>query len=150
MVEKLQVIPAAGVLSTIAFAACLVGQVSGQATPPTGDFTNAATADVRDAQGVVVLGGQFAMADEEDDDIERKATLVATGVDTDAAGEAEVEFSKAAPARQEIEFSVRNLQPGVVFTFAIDGTDIATVTADRRGRAEIELEVQTTGTPATR
>ena len=35
-----------------------------------------------------------------------KAVLKPTGVDADAAGEAEVEFSKAAPATQEIEFFV--------------------------------------------
>jgi hypothetical protein len=61
----------------------------------------------------------------QDDEIERKATLEPAGADTDAAGEAEVEFAKAAPASQEVEFSVRNVEPGVTFTFAIDGTDVA-------------------------
>ena len=47
--------------------------------------------------------------DEEDDDIERKAPLQSTGIDADALGEADVEFTKDAPSDQEVEFSVRNL-----------------------------------------
>ena len=43
---------------------------------------------------------QFAVAEEEDDDIERRRRC-ATGVDGDAAGEAEVEFAKAAPRRRK-------------------------------------------------
>ena len=76
-------------------------QINGQSTTPTGDYTNASVAEVRDAQGQIVLRGQFAVAEEEDDDIERKVALEQTGVDADAAGEAEVEFAKAAPTVQE-------------------------------------------------
>jgi hypothetical protein len=142
MADKHQVIPAAGLLAAVAAAMYMVVRLDGQATPPTGNFTNAALAEVKDAQGLAVLRGQFIVADENDDDIERKAILEQTGVDTDAAGEAEVEFAKTSPANQEIEFSVRNLQPGAVFVFAIDGIDIATATADRGGQAEVELEVR--------
>jgi hypothetical protein len=146
MKDKRQAIPLVGLLATVAVAVYMVAQLNSQGGPPTGDFTNAATAEVRDAQGQVVLRGQFVLGDEEDDDIERKATLEPTGVDADAAGEAEVEFSKTAPAIQEVEFSVRNLQPGIAFTFVIDGVDVATATADRRGRAEVELDVRLPGT----
>ena len=91
------------------------GQLDGQqTTAQPADYTNAVFAEVRDAQGLIVLRGQFALADEEDDDIERKATLEPTGVDADAAGEAEVEF-----AAQEVEFAARNLQAGATFTFVI-------------------------------
>ena len=79
-----------------------------------------------------------------------KRALQPTGVDADAAGDAEVEFAKAAPTKQEIEFSVRNLQAGVAFTFVIDGIDVATATADRRGRAEVEVDVPLPGTTASR
>jgi hypothetical protein len=145
-----QAIPIAGLFGTMALAAYMVVQLSGQARARIGDFTNAATAEVRDAQGQVVLRGPFVLADEEDDDIERKTALEPTGVDADAAGEAEVEFSKEAPAEQDVEFSVRNLQAGAVFTFVIDGVDLATATADRRGRAEVELDVRTAGATASR
>ena len=150
MNNKRQAISIIGLLATIAAADYMVVQLNGQERAPAGDFTNAATAEVRDPQGQAVLRGQFVLADEEDDDVEKKATLQPTGVDADAAGEAEVEFAKAAPTKQEIEFSVRNLQAGVAFTFVIDGIDVATATADRRGRAEVEVDVPLPGTTASR
>jgi hypothetical protein len=145
-----QAIPLTGLLATMAVAVYMVVQLSGQERRPPADFTNAATAEVRDPQGQVVLRGQFVLGEEEDDDIERRATLEPTGVDTDAGGEAEVEFAKAGPTKQEIEFSVRNLQAGVAFTFVIDGIDVATGTADRRGRVEVEVDVPLPGTTASR
>jgi len=150
MSQTRQIIPAAGLLATMAAAVYMVVQLSAQTATASADFTNAALAEVRDAQGQVLLRGQFQLADEEDDDIERKAVLAATGVDADAGGEAEVEFSKDAPATQEVEFSVRNIPPGAVLTFAIDGTDVATATVDARGRAGIELDVRMPGTAAAR
>jgi hypothetical protein len=150
MKDKRQMIPAAGLLATFAAAAYMVAQLSGQTTGQAADFTNAALAEVRDAQGYIVLSGQFQLADEEDDDVERKAVLAPTGVDADATGEAEIEFSKAAPAKQEVEFSVRNVPAGAVLTFVIDGTDVATATVDTRGRAEVELDVRMPGTSASR
>jgi hypothetical protein len=128
----------------------MVVQLSGQATSPTGDFTIAAIAEVRDAQGQVILSGPFQLVEEDDDDVERKATLAATGSETDATGEAEVEFSKAAPAEQEIEFSVRNVAAGAKSTFVIDGTEVATATANGRGRAEVELDVRMPGAAGSR
>jgi hypothetical protein len=149
MSDKRQLIPIAGLLATMALAVYMVVQLSGQAAGA-GNFTNAAVAEVRNAQGQVVLHGQFIMSDEEDDDIERKAALTPTGVDSDAAGEAEVEFPKAAPTTQEIEFSVRGLQAGATFTFVIDGQEVATATTDREGTAEVELDVRIPATSASR
>ena len=150
MFERRQIIPAAGLLATMAAAVYMVVQLSAQTATPSADFTNAALAEVRDAQGQVLLRGQFQLADEEDDDIERKAVLAPTGVDADAGGDAEVEFSKNAPATQEVEFSVRNISPGAVLTFTIDGVDVATATVDARGRAGIERDVRTPGAAASR
>jgi hypothetical protein len=146
MRDKRQIIPAAGLLATMAIAAYMVSQLNGQGTAGPADFSNAVIAEVRDAQGQVVLTGQFMPVEEEDDDVERRAVLGSTGVDADAAGEAEVEFSKTAPANQEVEFSVRNVGAGMVLTFVIDGADVATATADGRGRAEVELDVAMPGT----
>jgi len=151
MKDKRQMIPIAGLLATMAVAAYMVVQLNGQAaTAVTGNFTNAAAAEVRDAQGRVVLHGPFAAVEEDDDDVERKATLKPTGVDADAAGEAEVEFAKGTPADQEIEFSVTGMQPGATFTFVIDGQEVATATADKKGEAEIELDVKIPGVAASR
>ena len=150
MSDKRQIVPAAGLLVTISLAVYMAAQLNSQTPATTADLTNAVTAEVRDAQGQVLLRGQFVQVDEEDDDIERRAKLEPTGIVADASGEAEVEYAKAAPAKQEVEFSVRNLPPGVVLTFVIDGTEVATATADRRGRSEVELDVQFPGTPARR
>jgi hypothetical protein len=138
-------IPVVGLLATMAFAAYMVVQLSGQTTTVTGDFTNAATAEVRDAQGQVILSGPFQLVEEDDDDVERKAALAAIGSDADATGEAEIEFNKAAPAVQEVEFSVRNVAAGAVLTFVIDGTQVGTATANARGRAEFEIDVRMPG-----
>jgi len=149
MMDNRQVIPIAGLFATMAIAAYMVVQLDGQATTAvSADFTNAAIAEVRNADGQVVLQGQFVLAEEDDDDAERKATLKPTGVDADAAGEAEVEFARSAPATQEIEFSVRGLEAGATVTFVIDGQDVATATTDRRGRAEVELDVKMPGASA--
>ena len=59
MNDKRQAIPIVGLLATIAAAVYMVVQLNGQERVPAGDFTNAATAEVRDAQGQVVLRGQF-------------------------------------------------------------------------------------------
>jgi hypothetical protein len=150
MKNRRQIISVAGLLATMAAAVYMVVQLNAQTSAPAGDFTNAAIAEVRDAQGQVLLRGSFQQADEEDDDIERKAVLAVAGADADARGEAEVEFSKNAPAKQEVEFSVRNVAPGTVLTFAIDGVDVATATADGRGQAEVELDVPMPGTAAAR
>lgn len=149
--DKRQMIPAGGLLATVAAAAYMVVQLNGQAGQPTADLTNAALAEVRNAQGQVILSGQFQLVEEEDDDdVERKATLAPTGVDADATGEAEVEFSKTAPSEQEVEFSVQNVAAGAVLTFVIDGTQVATATADQRGRAEVDLDVRMPGATASR
>ena len=128
----------------IAFAMLIVVVPLGAQAPPSAaaDFTNAVLAEVRNAQGQVVLTGKFVVNEEDDDDIERKAPLAATTVDADATGEAEVEFSGSGnERRQEVEFSAKNLQPGGVYTFVIDGKVVATVTADSRGRAAHERDV---------
>lgn len=143
MSDKRQWIPLGGLLATIGIVIYTVVRLYAQGgTPPTGDFTNAAVAEVRDARGQVLLRGQFVLVEEPDDDIERKAVLQPAGEDPDATGEAEVEFSKASPIEQEIEFLVKNVAPGTRVTFVIDGKEIATVTADRNGTAEFEDDVE--------
>ena len=120
MKNRVQLIPIVRLLAAVGVVGYMVVQLDGQqTTAQPADYTNAVFAEVRDAQGLIVLRGQFALADEEDDDIERKATLEPTGVDADAAGEAEVEFARASPAAQEVEFAARNLQAGATFTFVI-------------------------------
>ena len=151
MNAKRQIIPLAGLLTTMAFAAYMVVQMHGQGTTLTADFSGAAVAEVRDAQGQVLLRGTFATTDEADDDIERRAVLAPdTGGPAAGRGEAEVEIARNDRAKQEVEFSVENLAPSIALIFSIDGVQVATATADDRGRAEIELDVAMPGAAAPR
>ena len=146
MTDKRQLIPLGGLAAIMALVVYAVVQLGAQgAAAVTGDFRNAVTAEVRDQGNQVILRGQFALAEEEDNDTERKAKLESTGVDADAAGEAEIEFDTDAPGVQEVEFSVRNLEPGTALTFVIDGTTVATATAGKKGEAEVELDVKLPG-----
>jgi hypothetical protein len=140
-----QWIPIGGLLVTVAVAGYMAAQLYAQTTAPSADFTQAAVAQVRDAKGQIVLSGQFTAPVEEDGGLERVAVLVPSGVDADAKGEAEVEYARTAPREQEVEFSIENVEAGAAFTFVIDGTVVATATADRDGRAEAELNVRMPG-----
>jgi hypothetical protein len=142
-----QSVAVAGLLATMGAAAYMVVQVAAQSPAAvTGDFRNAAVAEIRDAQSRTVLQGQFAAAvedDEDDDDAERKAPLKPMGTEGGPSGEAEVEYAKTGTVTtQEVEFSAKGLQANAAYTFLIDGQTIATVTADGRGRAHTELEVK--------
>jgi uncharacterized protein (DUF1330 family) len=137
-----QAISIAGLVVTMIAAAYMVARMDAQGSGAVGDFTKAAQAEVRDAQGQVLLRGTFVLEEEEDDDTERKAVLQPAGADAAAAGEAEVEYAVASAASQEVEFSVRGLQPGTAVTFVIDGVAVATATTDDRGRASVELDVK--------
>ena len=147
MGEKRQIIPLAGLAATMAIAAYMVVQMHGQAAL-SGDFSNAAVAEVRDAQGQVVLRGDFALTDEADDDVERRAVLAPLDGARGASGEAEVEISRNDASVQEVEFSVIGLAPDTALSFTIDGVQVAQATTDARGQAEVELDVATPATGA--
>jgi hypothetical protein len=147
--DRRQWIPVGGLFATMAVASYMVVQLHAQAVAPT-DLTDALNAEVHDAQGQVVLQGQFMAPVDEDGGVERRATLMPTGVDADAAGDAEVEFDRTNPTEQEVEFSVSRVQPGATYTFVIDGTTVGTATANRRGNAELELDIRMPGASASR
>lgn len=133
-------------LSAIAVAAAAGIYLNAQGAPQLqADFTNAAVAEVRDAQGAVVLRGDFVRNDEDDDDIERKAALKAAGPDADATGDAEVEFPKTDVVVQEVEFSVKNLTPGATYAFVIDGKTVTTARTGKDGGASVDVDVKMPG-----
>lgn len=150
MKDRHQIIPIAGLVATFAMSIYMVVQLHAQVAAGVGDFTNAQLAEVHDAQGQLLLRGQFTVVEDEDGDVERKARLEPAGPDADAAGEAEVEISNDGSSTQEVEFSVRNLQPSVTVTFLIDGQEISRATVDRRGRADVELDIARPGAAASR
>jgi hypothetical protein len=144
---KLQIAAGVGLVATILAAAVTVVQLRGEPAPQiTGDFRNAAVAEVHDAQGQVLLRGDFALVDADDaGEVERHATLTAVAQHVTATGEAEVEYQSDKPTEQEVELNVSGLSEGTAITFVIDGQRVATATANRRGGVEIELAVK--GTP---
>ncbi len=131
-------------LAVLALAVCLTGLLQAQAQEPElrADFTNAAIAEVRDAQGAVVLRGEFVLNEEDDDDTERKAVLKAAGPVAEAVGEAEVEFPRTGDIVQEIEFSVKHLTPRAKYTFVIDGQAVTTAATGGDGSGSVELKVK--------
>jgi hypothetical protein len=150
MIDRGQTLPVAGLLATIIAATYLVVQLHAQPTEPI-DLRNVATAELRDAQGQVVLSGPFRLDDEDDaDEVERKAALQPTGSDPDASGVAEVEFVRERPVEQEVEFSGRNLQPGASYTLVLDGRDVITGVARRDGDLDLERDVPIPGARAAR
>lgn len=137
-----------GMLATMAIAVVMIVQLGAQrAAQGIGDFRNAQTAEIRDAQGAVLLRGTFVVEEQdsgEEGEIERKAALVAASGGA-MTGEAEVEYQKDAPGVQEVEFTVIGVPAGAVVTLVIDGKTVTTATADSNGKAEAEVEVKAAG-----
>ncbi|HEX6162707.1 MAG TPA: hypothetical protein VFZ31_05050 [Vicinamibacterales bacterium] len=135
-------IAAAGLVATAAFAVAMVINISGnQVANVSGDFRNAATAEIRDAQGRVLLRGTLPPVTGDQDDVERQVTLTATPEGGQAAGTAEIEFSKAEPTTQEIEFEATGLPARAIVTLVLDGKDVISAAADDKGRADAEFDV---------
>jgi hypothetical protein len=149
MLTARKAVPAAVIVTVIALTGYVVARFNGQEAIQSADFRNAATAEIRDATGKVVLRGTFKLVEEEDDDIERKAALAFT-TGGEVMGEAEVEFATEMPADQEVEFAARGLTVGATYTLIVDGRQVASVVANRRGRIAIELEVPLPGTASSR
>ena len=144
MSDRRQWVPLAGLFGTLAVAVYMVVQLDAQNATSAVTVTNPVMAELKDAQGQIVLQGQFGAAGEDDDDdhSDREAPLTATGVDADAAGEAEIEVSKASGALQEVEVEARGLTSGAAFTLVIDGREVARGIADARGRLDVEQKVE--------
>jgi hypothetical protein len=138
---KVQTLSVAGLVAIIAATSIAVVQLSGQqATPLTGDFRNAAVAEVHDGQGHVLLRGSFAAVDTDDEgEVERLAPLTPASPEVKASGEAEVEYQTDAPGEQEVEFTLKGLAPEAEVALLIDGQRVATAKADTRGRISVEL-----------
>ena len=134
----------AAAIVTIAIVAVTAVQLSGQrAAQVTGDFRNAATAEVVDAQGQPLLRGSFEAVDGGDKgEVERLAKLAPVVAGSTASGEAEVEYQVDDPATQEIELQATGMPAGAQASLVIDGTTIATATANKSGKVEVELKVR--------
>jgi hypothetical protein len=147
MLTARKAVPAVVIAAVIAVTGYAVARFNRPQAVQSADFRNAATAEIRDSTGKVVLHGTFMLVEEEDDDIERKAALAPTA-GGEVMGEAEVEFATEMPADQEVEFAARGLTVGALYTLIVDGREIASVAADPRGRIGIELNVPLPGAPS--
>jgi hypothetical protein len=146
--NKVPKIAAAGLALTAAVSVAMVISLSGnQLASVSGDFRNATTAEIRDAQGKVLLRGMFAAARQDADNLERQATLTPTPEGGQASGEAELEYSKSEPNTQEIEFEVSGVPARAIVTLVLDGRDVISATADDKGRADAEFDVPIVPTP---
>jgi hypothetical protein len=141
--KSVQALTIAGLVTTMAFAVFSIVELQGKpAAQITGDFRNAAIAQVRDAQGQTLLQGNFVVVDSDDaGEVERLAKLEAPNASVTAKGEAEVEYETDKPTVQEVELKVSGLAAGAVITFVIDGTTVTTATADNGGRIDVEIAV---------
>jgi hypothetical protein len=138
---------AAGAIVAAAIVAVAADQLYGmRGSQVVGDFRNAAAAEVVDAQGQPLLRGSFAPVDGDDEgEVERLAKLSPVTAGSTAAGEAEVEYQTEAPDTQEIELSATGISAGAQVSLVIDGTKVATATADAKGTVDVEIEARAGG-----
>lgn len=142
MKDNVQLGSIAGLVGVMLFAGIAAALTGQSHTQVSGDFRNAAVAEVQDTSGRVLLQGTFVAADADDGEVERTATLAAASGDVQASGEAEVEYAEANPAEQEVEFSLNGFAADTEVVLLIDGQRVAAAKADTRGRVEVELTVR--------
>lgn len=120
------------------------GEIYGENAPKvSGDFRNAATAEVQDAQGQPMLRGSFEpVQDGDKGEVERLAKLAPVTPGSNATGEAEVEYQTDNPSKQEIELKATGVAAGTKVSLVIDGTTVASATADKDGTVELEVETK--------
>ena len=148
MNTRMDRIGAGGLVITVAVAIAMVVHLNGQVSQVSGDFRNAVTAEVRDAQGAVLLRGTFAaVGGDSDSEVERQATLASTEAGATATGDAEVEYEKDQPHVQEVEFNVTGVPARAVLTLVLDGTTVLSATANDKGEAEAEVQVSVAPRP---
>jgi hypothetical protein len=136
----------AAIGGVLAMALAVVAIVQAGSSPViqiSGDLKNAAVAEVHDAQGQVLLRGNFVPVDADDEgEVERLAALSATAPGVTGSGEAEVEYQTDTPDVQEVELALAGMTPGVEVALVIDGARITSAKADSKGRVEVEIEVR--------
>lgn len=106
-----------------------------------GDLGSATVVEIRNANGAVVLSGEFRSRVDSLGNTEKDAELKNQRGD-EVIGEVEIELP--APGRDhvrpELEVDVINLQPRQVHTVVINDRIVGTFTTDDRGSADLELQ----------
>ena len=134
----------AGLVAVAGLATVAVVQSSGQQQSAiTGDFRNAATAEVHDAQGNVIATGTFAPVESEDaGEVERLAPLTSAASGGTATGEVEVEYVADKPTEQEVELTLTGAAAGSEVTLIVDGQRVLTAKAGKNGKVDAEVIVK--------
>jgi hypothetical protein len=140
MILLLVVMLVTGGIASVWLADTIAAQSNESSLPEdVGDLSNATTVEVKDSTGTVVLKGHFVDSPEDDDDVERKATLTGSGATANATGAAEIEVSRNNNLLdQEVEVSVSNLAPAATYTVFVDATQLGTFQTNKNGKAEME------------
>lgn len=94
---------------------------------------------------IQTLTGQVLLDGWLENNVEQEILLTATGIDADARGEAEIEFEKEAngSVEQEFEVEVKNLAANTSFRLFVNGSEVAILTTNSSGEAEIEFSSNT-------
>ena len=139
--SKVERASVAGLFAIAVLATVAVVQSSGeQAAAITGDFRNAATAEVHDAQGNVIARGTFAAVESEDaGEVERVAALTAATSGGKVTGEVEVEYATDKATEQEVELSMTGATAGMEVILIVDGQRVLTAKAGNNGRVDAEV-----------
>lgn len=107
-------------------------QAAGAQSGNLGDLKSAKSIEIKDASSAVILSGQFDHKAEKDGDIDKDAKLTGAGT---VRGEADIDIDK--DGTQELEVEIRGAAANQSFTVWIDGRELATVTTNDRGRADV-------------
>jgi hypothetical protein len=116
-------------------------EIQGRLPTTMTDLTTVSNVEVRAADQSVVLSGQFGAATTTGTEIERHATLNATGSVAAAKGTAEIEIVRNGQRTEsELEIDVEGLTASTSYVLVVDGVEATTFKTDPRGRAEVELK----------
>jgi hypothetical protein len=99
--------------------------------------------EISDANGQTILKGNFIESSSDLNEVERTAVLAGDGR---ARGKANIQISKKKNGftEKELEVKMQNLAARSVFKVSVDGHEVASLTTDATGKAELELSNENT------
>jgi len=89
--------------------------------------------------GEVLLRGVFSTKEESASEVEREALLSPVAGTARGLAEIEIERTKAAPTKDEIEVTVEGLAPNTTHKLMIDGHEVTVFTTTSHGKADLKL-----------
>jgi hypothetical protein len=110
------------------------------------DLSKVRSVEIQDAGGKTILRGSFQTEEDDEDQMEREATLESGTELSKAEGDAEIEIERqnGAVIEQELKLDFDGLPPKSRFTVFLDGRETVSFRADEKGDADLQL---TRGSP---